>query len=79
MLTRDDLHQLLNTIPDNELTAAATSLRPLVDPVLWSLLTAPIDAEPETEEERTAIAEADEDIRLGRLIAHEDIKREFGF
>ncbi len=78
MLTRDDLHQLLDSIPDNELTAAATSLRPLVDPVLWSLLTAPIDDEPETEEERTAIAEADEDIRQGRLIAHEDIKREFG-
>ncbi len=78
MLTRDDLHQLLDTIPDHELTTAATALKPLVDPVLWSLLTAPIDDEPETEEERTAIAEADEDIRQGRLIAHEDIKREFG-
>ena len=78
MLTRDDLHQLLDTIPDHELTTAATALEPLVDPALWSLLTAPIDDEPETEEERTAIAEADEDIRQGRLIAHEDIKREFG-
>ena len=78
MLTRDDLHQLLDTIPDHELTTAATALEPLVDPALWSLLTAPIDDEPETEEERTAIAEADEDIRQGRLIAHEDIKPEFG-
>ena len=78
MLTRDDLHQLLDTIPDDELTTAATALKPLVDPGLWSLLTAPIDDEPETEEERTAIAEADEDIRQGRLIAHDDIKREFG-
>ena len=78
MLTRDDLHRLVDTIPDSELAAAATALKPLTDPVLWSLLTAPIDDEPETEEERAAIAEANAAIARGDVISHDELKRRRG-
>jgi hypothetical protein len=39
---------------------------------------APIDDEPETEEERAAIAEAREDLKAGRAVSHEQIRRELG-
>lgn len=45
------------------------------DPVLRALREAPLDDEPETEEERAAIAEAIEDERAGRLIPHEEVRR----
>lgn len=37
---------------------------------------APIDDEPETEEERRAVAEAREELRRGDVISAEEIKRE---
>lgn len=37
---------------------------------------APIDDEPETEEERRAVAEAREELRRGEVISAEEIKRE---
>ncbi|MBI4702178.1 MAG: hypothetical protein HY744_13690 [Deltaproteobacteria bacterium] len=45
------------------------------DPVLRSLREAPLDDEPETEEERAAIEEGLEDVRAGRLIPHEEVRR----
>jgi predicted transcriptional regulator len=45
------------------------------DPVLRALENAPFDDEPETEEERAAVAEAWEDVRAGRLIPHEEVAK----
>jgi hypothetical protein len=55
MPTRDSLHRLFDERPESELEAAARflrSLRATADPVLRALLEAPLDDEPETEEER---------------------------
>jgi hypothetical protein len=39
---------------------------------------APVDNEPETDEERAAVAEAREDLAAGRAVSHEQIRRELG-
>jgi len=77
---RDDLHQLIEQIPDSELTAAKRYLQFLrnVDPVRKALDAAPIDDEPETEEEANAVRDAESDIRAGRSLTTEELKREIG-
>jgi hypothetical protein len=62
MPTRDTLHRLIDEPPESELTTAErflNYLRATADPVLKALLDAPIDGEPETEEERRAVQAAD--------------------
>lgn len=49
-----------------------------MDPVLRSLLNAPPDDEPYTEEEREQDAEAMAALERGEGISHEEILREFG-
>lgn len=51
-----------------------------VDPVTLALLNAPIDDEPETEEERLAVAESEEWLRQngGKGIPHEEAMRRLG-
>jgi hypothetical protein len=58
MLARDDLHTLLDAIPEDRLADVRTALTQLADPVLLALLTAPEDDEPVTEEDLAALAEA---------------------
>jgi hypothetical protein len=48
------------------------------DPVGLALALAPEDDEPETDEERAAVAEAKEALARGEVVSHADIKREFG-
>lgn len=80
MSSKDTLHHLVDTLPDSEIDEAERYLRALQtdDPVLRTLLTAPLDDEPETDEERAAVAEAYEDVRQGRLVSMEEIERQFG-
>ena len=82
MATRADLHRLVDELPEQEWPLALSLLEGLpcgqVDPFLRVLALAPLDDEPETEEERAAIAEAEEDIRLGHTVSMDEIKREFG-
>lgn len=59
--------EILVTREEGERTAA--TLDELLD-------TAPIDDEPETDEEREAVAEAREELRRGEAISAEEIKRE---
>jgi hypothetical protein len=51
-------------------------MRSLVDPVELSLLTAPLDDEPETDEERAAVEAARSEPGPGT--PHEEVLREFG-
>jgi hypothetical protein len=62
---RHELHVLLDHIPDNDVPIARNFLRSLVDPVALSLLTASMDDESETDEERAAV-EAARSERSGR-------------
>jgi hypothetical protein len=53
---RRKLHTLVDRIPESDLPAARKLLRALAGPVEFAILTAPLDDEPETEEERAAVA-----------------------
>jgi hypothetical protein len=68
MTIREDLHRLVERLPAEYVAKG--------DPVLKSFLTAPMVDEPETEEERIAMADAYEDLKAGRLVSLEEAKRE---
>lgn len=81
--TKERLHRLVDDLADEELPAAEQYLEQLragrEDPVLRALLTAPLDDEPETSEERAAVSEAKQDLALGRVVSNEELRREFGW
>ena len=54
----------------------ADPIRKPVDPVLEILRRAPLDDEPETEEERLAVEEAKADIAAGRVLTLEELRRQ---
>ncbi len=64
-MTRADLHRLVDELPDESVDAAVVLLTRAKDPVLAALQAAPFDDEPETEEERRAVAEAHADRERG--------------
>ncbi len=81
MTPREHLRQLLDELPDAELPAAERALAALVsrdDPLGRLLDEAPYDDEPETDEERVAVAEARADRDAGRLIPHDEVKGSLG-
>ena len=82
MTTRETLHKLLDLLPESEWEELRRVLEKHLaknDPVLRAFLEAPEDDEPETEEERAAVAEAYEDIARGEVISFEELKREMGW
>lgn len=77
MTTKKDLHQMVDELPERAVPEAARLLRTLCaeeDPLLKALMEAPEDDEPETEEERAAVAEGKAEIARGELIPWEDVK-----
>lgn len=81
MTTKEDLCRLVDQLPDSELNAARRFLeylRDAADPLLRKLLEAPEDDEELTDEDLAALAEAEEDFKVGRVFSHEELKREFG-
>jgi hypothetical protein len=73
---RQELHTLVDHIPAGDVPAARKILRALMDPVELSLLSASVDDEPETEDERTAVERALAEPGPGT--SHEEVLREFG-
>lgn len=76
---RQALHRLLERVPDSEIQAARRFLEYLAafanDPVWRALQNAPYDDEPETLEERAAVAEAYRAIERGEVVPHGEIVR----
>jgi plasmid stabilization system protein ParE len=72
---RKELHALVDHIAASDLAAARKILRALADPVWQSILNAPFDDEPETEEERTEVEAARNEKSSGT--SHEEVLREF--
>jgi len=72
---RQELHALVDQLPASDLPAARKILRALADPVWQSVLTAPLDDEPESEEERANVEAARRENGAGT--SHEDVLREF--
>jgi hypothetical protein len=76
MTTKEALHLLINELPEAALPAAERYLKALRDdPVALTLLTAPLDDEPETPEEAAAVQEAREAAARGELFTLEEVRQ----
>jgi hypothetical protein len=78
--TREQLHRLVDDLPAREILAAARYLQFLrscqhQESLPPELANAPLDDEPETPEEATAVADAWEDVAAGRLLSHAAIQQ----
>lgn len=73
------LHELVEQLPPEQSGAFLRAMHSLAaDPVLLSLLNAPPDDEPYTEQQRREDTEAEAAIARGESTPHEDMLREFG-
>ena len=72
-LTREDIHRLVDSLPEDDLPTVGKYLQSLQsigsDELLNSLMAAPWDDEPESPEEAAAVREAYEDVRNGNLVS----------
>jgi hypothetical protein len=77
---RQHAHQLIDRLPETQLSALVGLLETIVDPIAAALRNAPIDDEPETEEEKQAAAEARDWLarRGGKGIPHDEAMRRLG-
>jgi hypothetical protein len=78
MTTREALYRLVDSIPTAQLDDARKLLEPLADPLLITLANAPYDDEPETDEERAAVAEGRAALDAGDFVTMEEVRRELG-
>jgi hypothetical protein len=78
--TRQHAHQLIDRLPEMQLTGLVQFLETIVDPVATALQNAPIDDEPETESEKLAVDEAREWLKNngGKGIPHAEAMRRLG-
>ena len=75
MIDRVRLHQLVDALPERDLDTVHDVLRGLLALERDTLLNAPEDDEPITEEDILAEAEADADIAAGRVYCHSEARR----
>ena len=82
MAAKEDLHRLVDKLPENELDVAQRFLESLCneggDPVLRALQEAPDDDEPETAEEAAAVQRAREQLARGDVISDEELWKRLG-
>ncbi len=77
MIAREELHELIDKLPERELPTVRGLLRYLAgDPLLRALAEAPIDDEEETVEEMDAVAEAREAVARGEVRPWEEVNAE---
>ena len=76
---RAELHDLIDELTEEQLVEARRYVEFVksgyTDLLSWVLDTAPVDDEPTTPEEEAAVEEAREDVRRGRTIPLEEVKR----
>ena len=80
MTDREHAHELIERLPEPQISALVGLLETIVDPVAVALRSAPIDDEPETEEEKRSVADARDWLakRGGKGIPHEEAMRRLG-
>jgi hypothetical protein len=80
--TKERLRRLVDHLPKSEVPAAERYLEYLSvarpDPFLQALMHAPLADEPETEEERAAVAEARAALERGEAISDQELRRDLG-
>ena len=80
-ITRQELKDLIDCVPTDELIVVKRYIQYVIDmqdPVLRSLLDAPVDDEPTSESDLAMLQEAREDIAAGRLTPAKELYRELG-
>ena len=72
-------HELIDRLDAGQLSAVVGLLKVILDPVSRKLANAPLDDEPETEDERQAVQEAKDWLQQhgGEGIPHDEVLREF--
>ena len=80
MSHRATLHRIVDSLPEEELTAAEHVLGSLAaaDPVERALLLAPISKEPDTDDADGGLTEARQELARGEGISTEELERELG-
>ncbi len=78
--TKERAHELIERLAPSQVTAVVGLLRAMLDPVSRAIANAPVDDEPETEEERQAVAESKAwfERHDGQGISHEEALADFG-
>jgi len=80
MSNRERAHQWTDQLPERQPSGLAQFVETIVDPVATALRNAPLDDEPETDEEKTAMSEARQWLRNngGKGIPHAEAMRTLG-
>jgi hypothetical protein len=80
MSDREHAHELIDRLPESQVSALVGLLETIVDPVSAALRNAPIDDEPESEEEKQSVAETREWLAShgGKGIPHDEAMRRLG-
>ena len=79
MATREQIHALIDALPDSELDVLDRFIKARSNPVLRALMDAPDDDEPLTEDDLAAIAQARADRARGDIVRDKDLDRELGW
>ena len=77
---RQQAHELIDRLPEAQLSALVGLLETIVDPVAAALRNAPVDDEPETDDEKQAAAEARDWLKRqgGKGVPHAEAMRRLG-
>ena len=78
--TREQAHELIDRMAPSQVSAVVGLLETMLDPVSRAIANAPIDDEPESEDERRAVAESKAWLaeHPGQGIPHSELLAEFG-
>jgi hypothetical protein len=78
--TKEQAHQLIERMAPSQVSAVVGLLESMLDPVSRAIANAPVDDEPESSDERSAVAASKAWMAQhpGEGISHEEIVAEFG-
>jgi|SRR6266849_4843055 len=78
--TKEHAHELIERLAPRQVRAVVGLLEAMLDPVSLAIANAPIDDEPESEQERQAVAESKAwfEQHAGQGISHEEVLADFG-
>jgi hypothetical protein len=76
---RQHAHELIDSLPEMQLSALVGLLETIIDPITVALSHAPVDDEPVPEEEERAVKESREWLKHNPGIPFEQVVAELGF
>ena len=73
-----DVHSLVDKLAPSQLAALRSLLEVMLNPVSRAVANAPVDDEPETDQERQAVAEATGWLQHNQPVPFEEVLADFG-